>query len=185
MRHRGARGEWIPSSLDRSDAQKTSVDLAPGHGLGHRVPELAPSGPGRRGQLRLGSFVAVYDGDGRFLRRIGRKGAGPGEFGSPSDLFFDPEGRLWVRDARRATVFAATERGGIPDSVVQTRPFQGLINWMSTARSRLIHGFYYYPDYRYPHGEPDRYFYSVYGPSGLTADTVPVTAYEGRARAGS
>lgn len=126
----------------------------------------------------MASVVMVYDSLGGFRARIGRKGEGPGEFMNPSDLFFDGEGRLWVRDGNRATVFAPRRAGAIPDSVVETRPFLGYTNWTEKARSRLVSDVYYYPHYQFRRGEPERYFYLGYGPDGLTADTVEVPQYE-------
>ncbi len=128
---------------------------------------------------RLGHFVRVYGADGRFLRQLGREGAGPGEYQHPTDVFFDDAGRLWVRDARRATALATTSPGAIPDSAVETRPFAGYTNWTSSARSRLVDGLYWYPGYRMPRFEPTRYFYFAYDHAGLSGDTVPVPAFAG------
>lgn len=70
---------------------------------------------------RVGSLLRVYGPDGRFLRQIGREGRGPGEYESPVDLAFGPEGRLHVRDANRVTVLAPAGGEGVADSVVATR----------------------------------------------------------------
>jgi len=126
---------------------------------------------------RMDSSVRVFSGDGTFLQQIGREGEGPGEFSEPTDLFFDEAGRLWVRDFRRATVFAPGSNGDVADSVVETRPFRGLTNWTSFARSRLIGGIYYYPGQSFRRGEPDRYFYFGYDQEGVTGDTVFVPEY--------
>lgn len=48
------------------------------------------------------SEVRVFDAAGEFLFAIGRRGAGPGEFGGPCCLAFGPRGRLWVRDTGNA-----------------------------------------------------------------------------------
>ena len=45
--------------------------------------------------------VTLLDGqNGRFLRRVGRPGQGPGELGSAVAMTWDVEGRLWVEDQR-------------------------------------------------------------------------------------
>ena len=45
--------------------------------------------------------VTLLDGqNGRFLRRVGRPGQGPGELGSAVAMTWDAEGRLWVGDQR-------------------------------------------------------------------------------------
>jgi hypothetical protein len=44
------------------------------------------------------SEVRAFGPDGRFLFRVARKGAGPGEVETPCCLTLDEAGRLWVRD---------------------------------------------------------------------------------------
>ncbi len=52
--------------------------------------------------------IKVLGAEGRYLRAIGRKGSGPGEFGQISDLALLPDGRLLVTDfeARRTSFFS-------------------------------------------------------------------------------
>jgi DNA-binding beta-propeller fold protein YncE len=42
--------------------------------------------------------ISVFDKNGKFLRVIGKTGAGPGEFRTPHALVFDSQGRLIVAD---------------------------------------------------------------------------------------
>ena len=51
--------------------------------------------------------ISVFTPAGRFVRRIGRPGRGPGELDAPSGLGWDSRGRLWVANAfsGRYTVF--------------------------------------------------------------------------------
>lgn len=46
--------------------------------------------------------VRVFDRDGRFLFRVGRRGEGPGELKTPCCPAIGPEGRLWVRESGNA-----------------------------------------------------------------------------------
>jgi hypothetical protein len=52
--------------------------------------------------------ITVFDARGRFLRRIGRQGQGPGEFTRRPTLLFGPGDTLYAIDAgaRRMTVFS-------------------------------------------------------------------------------
>ena len=45
------------------------------------------------GQL---SEIKVYDPNGKFLKKLGREGEGPGEFRRPGDMFFLPDGNIGV-----------------------------------------------------------------------------------------
>jgi hypothetical protein len=51
--------------------------------------------------VQLGE-VRAYGPDGRFLFRVAREGAGPGEVRRPCCLGWDDRGRLWVRDGGNA-----------------------------------------------------------------------------------
>ncbi|MEW6457405.1 MAG: 6-bladed beta-propeller [Acidobacteriota bacterium] len=49
--------------------------------------------------------VQVYDKNGKFLKGIGRKGQGPGEFFVPSFISLDKNERLFVVDYRKVHIF--------------------------------------------------------------------------------
>lgn len=52
--------------------------------------------------------IQVYDNEGQYLRTIGRKGQGPGEFQSPQSVFFNEEnGEIYVPDFRSIEVFSS------------------------------------------------------------------------------
>ena len=46
--------------------------------------------------------IRVFAADGAFLRVIGRKGSGPGEFRNAEGIVVTADGKLWVRDAANA-----------------------------------------------------------------------------------
>ncbi len=48
--------------------------------------------------------IQVFGPDGRYVRTIGRKGQGPGEFSSPNSIDIDGEGRLYVLDDRQKRI---------------------------------------------------------------------------------
>jgi hypothetical protein len=57
---------------------------------------------------RTATHIAWFGSDGRFVRRIGREGRGPGEFQVPHAMTIDAADRLHVYDSRnrRITVYA-------------------------------------------------------------------------------
>jgi len=65
--------------------------------------------------------IKVYDGQGRFIRTIGRQGQGPGEFGTPA--FFDlmTGGKICVVDGRQRRVMILSNEG----QYISGFPFEG------------------------------------------------------------
>ena len=62
-----------------------------------------------RGRLLVADLqsheVRVFGSEGDFQFRFGGQGEGPGELTQPCCLAFGPEGRLWVRESTRYSVF--------------------------------------------------------------------------------
>jgi hypothetical protein len=73
------------------------------------------------------SSIKVFDAQGKYVRAIGRKGSGPGEFGRISDLVLLPDGRLLVTDfeTRRTSFFSP---GGEFLSSFQWKKFFGQVH---------------------------------------------------------
>jgi hypothetical protein len=71
------------------------------------------------------SSISVFDGSGRYVKQLGRRGSGPGEFANPAAMAASPDGRLFVWDPgnNRVTVFAAELR-----AAPQTWGLQALAN---------------------------------------------------------
>jgi DNA-binding beta-propeller fold protein YncE len=55
--------------------------------------------------------ISVFDGNGKFLRTIGKTGTGPGEFRTPHALVFDSQGRLIVADRHNHRIQILTKEG--------------------------------------------------------------------------
>jgi hypothetical protein len=53
---------------------------------------------------RMNTRVMVYDRNGRFVRQIGSRGGGPGEFQAPLGLAVAPDGTVYVSDPMRRAV---------------------------------------------------------------------------------
>lgn len=71
--------------------------------------------PGPDGHLFVLDYVAsrvlVFTRDGRFVRQVGRRGEGPGEFRAPTGLAIDSRGTIWVADAFGPAYKAFTPSG--------------------------------------------------------------------------
>ena len=75
----------------------------------------------------IGTAIDHFDGSGRFVRRIGRAGSGPGEFQRISTVLILPGDSLFaVVDSRRARIIVfETASGTLRREVVVTRVFPG------------------------------------------------------------
>lgn len=70
-------------------------------------------------------LVRVFSPDGRYVRTIGRKGQGPGEFNGADGLTFDKTGHLWVWDSRNARYSAFDTLGKVVTTV--RRQIKGVV----------------------------------------------------------
>lgn len=128
---------------------------------------------------RIGATVRVYSPSGRFLKQIAQAGQGPGEIdGWAADLSFGLDGKLYVRDASRITVFAPSSTGWIADSLAATWRVPGYRNLLSD-RSRVGEdGTYYYPSVGLTRlSEPPRFSYYPLRRGEATGDTIAVPFY--------
>jgi len=67
--------------------------------------------------------IKVYDGSGRFLRVIGRRGQGPGEFGRPERLAITPQNEIMVSDPGRSLIHFLDIEGHYLRQLPQNFPF--------------------------------------------------------------
>lgn len=99
------------------------------HGFG-TVRGLAVDAAGRLWVLDGRAMeIAVFDSAGRFVRRIGRRGSGPGEYQQPAALLSAPDGTIWVDDPGNARLTALDTAGRplrmttVPRACLQARPW--------------------------------------------------------------
>ncbi|MBI4719734.1 MAG: 6-bladed beta-propeller, partial [Chitinivibrionia bacterium] len=57
------------------------------------------------------SEVKIFSPDGEYLRTIGRAGEGPGEFRTPTGMFFTPEGKLGILQVAPGKIVLLTPEG--------------------------------------------------------------------------
>ena len=78
--------------------------------------EITSAAGNSRGQIvivdKKTEDVRLFDAQGKFLQRLGRKGQGPGEFRAPHSVLVTPSDEIWVSDLqRRLTVFVRGTEG--------------------------------------------------------------------------
>ncbi len=80
--------------------------------------------------------IKVFDPQGKYVRSIGRKGSGPGEFEAIANMTFLPDGRLLVTDyQQRRTSFFSPEGQFL--SSFQWKKFYGLV-YLVTNSSCIV-----------------------------------------------
>ena len=84
--------------------------------------------------------VQVFDGSGKFLRKFGSEGKGPGEFQAPPGLALEAGVRLYVGDRgnNRVQVFTLRQTPAVPrDMTAQARPNEIQLSWKPNTESYL------------------------------------------------
>ena len=64
--------------------------------------------------------IQVFGSDGRYLRTIGRRGQGPGEFQSPSSITLDHQGNIYVLDDAQMRIQVVTPEGKVAKTLPVT-----------------------------------------------------------------
>ena len=100
-----------PSKTVRFEEEVSFGAEEPGPGTVYKPGQFALDGRNRVYIFEYSeSAIKVFGEDGKFLKTIGRKGQGPGEFGQALFIGFCPDGRILVTDSQnRRTSFFGPE----------------------------------------------------------------------------
>ena len=90
---KGRTGDWHPGGHLRLFAEPNEAVVGPTGDI--YVLE---------GHGKAASRVVKFDSDGNFIKTLGSKGAGPGEFDLPHSLVFDKQGLLYIADRNNARI---------------------------------------------------------------------------------
>jgi hypothetical protein len=90
---KGRTGDWHPGGHLRLFAEPNEAVVGPTGDI--YVLE---------GHGKAASRVVKFDSDGNFIKVLGGKGAGPGEFDLPHSLVFDAHGLLYIADRNNARI---------------------------------------------------------------------------------
>jgi sugar lactone lactonase YvrE len=66
--------------------------------------------------------IVKFSKDGKFIKAIGKKGKGPGEFDGPHNIVIDAEGRLLVADRGNGRVEILDQEGGFIEQWISGKP---------------------------------------------------------------
>ncbi len=127
------------SSMREFDRLRGEIDLMIGEVDGPdefvfgRISGLAQDASGRVFVVaQQADEIRVYDKEGGFLFRFGRKGGGPGELDGPCCLAFAPDGKLWVRDNGNARYNGYSVASNAPNFESSVRMRQAAANMEAT-----------------------------------------------------
>lgn len=126
---------------------------------------------------RFNAKIWVFDGEGRLRTSVGRKGEGPGEFTVPTGPGIGPDGRLYVRDEQRVSVFGSDPATGLLTRLEAS--FAGPLypDWTSTRATRFeASGALLYPRTRRRIGQPAQSWFIRFV-EGVMADSIFVPSH--------
>lgn len=174
--------EVPPQTMSDTVRMAVAWSIAPGvHPVADSLGDVSGVAQDADGNVYVSDFLTatiwVFDADGRYVHRFGRKGEGPGEFDSPTGPALGPDGRLFIRDVSRVSVFGRDPETGLLTRLDTT--FSGPVypDWTSTRVTRFDStGSVLYPGRVGGDGTALNYFIR-FAADGTTDDTIFVPSY--------
>jgi len=114
--HNPAAGKWgkTPPITLQPVRVIGDVDTEDENFAFNRPSDLAVDSQGRLHVLDTGNNrIQVFDREGKFVKTIGRRGQGPGEFFMPESMAFDGAGNLYVVEGNNGRIQQITPEGKI------------------------------------------------------------------------
>jgi len=175
--HRGGA-----ESVGQADADTVYMgvawEVAPGvHPNADSLGEVSGVAVDGSGNLYASDFLAitvwVFDADGRLRVRLGRKGGGPGEFEAPTGPAVGPDGRLYVRDVSRVSVFGLDSATGLLTKFEDSYSGPVYPDWRSMRATRFdTTGALLYPGQRWDQNGTSAPFVLRFTSAGVLTDTI-------------
>lgn len=117
--------------------------------------------------------VRLFGADGKFVRQVGRRGQGPGEYSQPNGVRFGRGGSIWVNDHRNSRFVSFTPEGASATQPLMPRWGWGF-RWDAAVDSagRITESF----SSRAPGATESTPMLRRFDPAGGTLDTLAIPA---------
>ncbi len=171
-----------PSAMEHSQTDTVWMSLAwsvePGaHPAADSFGDVSGVAQDAKGNVYVSDFQAariwVFDSEGHFLIGFGGKGEGPGEFEAPTGPAVGPDGRLYVRDVYRVSVFGVDSASGYLTRLEETFSGPVYADWTSRRATRFdAGGAMLYPGEKWLEAGTSAPYFLPYGPDRTMGDTI-------------